>query len=630
MGFDTSFILSEERHYDAFVCAICQTLVDLDCLVTTACSHCFCKACLTMWLKSRRACPTCNRDLLYANNTRNNNSHQSMMIGKNTVLVRPLKDAQPLAHRLLKSILVRCPLSTTVACPWKGDYGDLEAHLLSKTGCCARGKEEGEKEDHSNHREQQLSIASSLKEEANGKFQSGHFKEADGLYSKAIEMCALHQESLTPSEKVLLATLYSNRAAACLQSQQFTRSLEDCERVIRQQLDPKNAKVFVRAARANVQLGRLQNAERALSHGHKLHTKSSVLMNETKHVRRLLELESRGHQELSSQKFAAAKGTFGSLLKSASSAAPFLLGAAQADLGLGLTDSALTLSKRVLVINLQNPQAYWVRGQAIFLMGDDPKPAIQLLHEALRLDPDSDTFKQSYKKAKRVQKAMEQAQKCVFTRKFEEAIDLLSISIETLRPLPAKTALYAKLHTQRAEAHLRLKQYSQAMKDCALVVYAQEYHIPAWLIRFKAYHGLGEHSSVLEQVKDLLHNWPHDHGLRQAYDRADFLVRKDKRVDFYQLMGVPSIASEMEIKKAYKKKALEFHPDKLPLGSSLQDQQKAQQRFQRLGEALEILCDDFQRKLYDEGYDPEAIRERVEATKQAAHNPRGRYPHGHH
>ena len=84
-------------------------------------------------------------------------------------------------------------------------------------------------------------------------------------------------------------------------------------------------------------------------------------------------------------------------------------------------------------------------------------------------------------------------------------------------------------------------------------------------------------------------------------------------------MGISSIASELEIKKAYKRKALELHPDKLPPGSSPKAQQQAQRQFQLLGEGLEILCDDFMRRLYDEGYDPEAIRQRVEAAKQAAH-----------
>ena len=39
-----------------------------------------------------------------------------------------------------------------------------------------------------------------------------------------------------------------------------------------------------------------------------------------------------------------------------------------------------------------------------------------------------------------------------------------------------------------------------------------------------------------------------------------------------------------------------------------------------MGEALEVLTDDMKRKLYDEGYDKEAIEERVRAANQAAQN----------
>lgn len=192
--------------------------------------------------------------------------------------------------------------------------------------------------------------------------------------------------------------------------------------------------------------------------------------------------------------------------------------------------------------------------------------------------------------------------------------------LQAYQHLPSKCPLYATIYTKRAEAYLRLKHYKESLKDCAIVLYAQEDHIPAWLIRFQAHHGLQDHATALEEVKEVVRKFSldQDRRLQQAYERADFLLRKQRRVDFYQLMGVPSIASVLEIKKAYKKKALELHPDRV----APQDQDQARKQFQLLGEALEILSDDFQRKLYDEGYDPAAIRERVEAAKQAAHNHR--------
>ena len=81
---------------------------------------------------------------------------------------------------------------------------------------------------------------------------------------------------------------------------------------------------------------------------------------------------------------------------------------------------------------------------------------------------------------------------------------------------------------------------------------------------------------------------------------------------------VPSIASSIEIKAAYKQRALEWHPDKHT--QSEQARLEAETHFKFLGEALEILGDEFQRKLYNEGYDKEAIAERVQAANRAASN----------
>ena len=59
------------------------------------------------------------------------------------------------------------------------------------------------------------------------------------------------------------------------------------------------------------------------------------------------------------------------------------------------------------------------------------------------------------------------------------------------------------------------------------------------------------------------HTRIHAHAqVRHAYERADFEVRKEKRPDYYALIGCLSVASESEIKSAYKKRALEWHPDK--------------------------------------------------------------------
>ena len=63
--------------------------------------------------------------------------------------------------------------------------------------------------------------------------------------------------------------------------------------------------------------------------------------------------------------------------------------------------------------------------------------------------------------------------------------------------------------------------------------------------------------------------------------------------DYYKVLGVSEDASEKEIKKAYKKLAIKYHPDKNP------DDQVAEEKFKEINEAYEVLGDPEKRKKYD-------------------------------
>jgi molecular chaperone DnaJ len=69
-------------------------------------------------------------------------------------------------------------------------------------------------------------------------------------------------------------------------------------------------------------------------------------------------------------------------------------------------------------------------------------------------------------------------------------------------------------------------------------------------------------------------------------------VPTDKR-DYYEVLGVERNATDEEVKRAYRKLAVKFHPDKNP------DDPHAEEKFKELGEAYDVLIDSDKRAAYD-------------------------------
>lgn len=96
-------------------------------------------------------------------------------------------------------------------------------------------------------------------------------------------------------------------------------------------------------------------------------------------------------------------------------------------------------------------------------------------------------------------------------------------------------------------------------------------------------------------------------GIDNCRRTADFIIHPHSwspvAEDLYETLGVSRDASKQDIKKAHRKLALKYHPDKNP------DDDVAKDKFKRIQEAYDVLSDDDKRAAYDRyGADFEKIR----------------------
>ena len=208
---------------------------------------------------------------------------------------------------------------------------------------------------------------------------------------------------------------------------------------------------------------------------------------------------------------------------------------------------------------------------------------------------------------------------------YEESLEGFTL-VANHEMLPKRSVLRAEATADRANSLFRLKRYSEALADCAQAIYIQSDNQRAWLTKAYVLHAQEKHEEALKELESLMLTWGSgDPVVKKVYETAQFEVRKAKRPDYYSILSpeltedvvrpLSPLSSELEIKKMYKKKVMQCHPDRFA-NLSPEERKKKEEEFKLIGEAFEILTDSFTRQLYDQGFDKEAILERVRRASE--------------
>lgn len=427
--------------------------------------------------------------------------------------------------------------------------------------------------------------ANEYKDAGNKFFAKADWKTAAELYTKAI--------ALDPS----VAAYYSNRAACYLQLKNYKDALKDSLKCT--ELDPKFSKGYLRAGTAYTCMGLLNEAAMQLQRALAIEPGNAAVKTELTKIEQIKSFVEEGQKELNAERYQQALNKFDRALNLASMSTRIKLYKLEAQLGLGESD--LVAKEAGYILRDEDPnnsEAYFLRGKALYYSGQ-AENGLKHLTQALQLDPDHSKSMQFRKVLRRSEALKEEGNDLFKSGKYQEAIEKYGNAIEND---PKNKNLNAQLYCNRSACQGKLNNWDSAIEDASKAIELNPQYLKAYLRRAQCYQQVQKFEEAKRDYHKASEIEPENREVKQKLKEAEQLYKKAKRKDYYKILDISKDADTEDVKKAYKKAAKLWHPDKF---QDEEEKRKAEEMFKDIGEAHDVLTDSQKRRRYDSGVDLE-------------------------
>lgn len=239
--------------------------------------------------------------------------------------------------------------------------------------------------------------------------------------------------------------------------------------------------------------------------------------------------------------------------------------------------------------------AYYLRGQAYQMLGEHEQAVIHY-REGLKWDPEHKDCKAGHKFVKNIEKKRQKGQDAFDKGDFQTAIDqwILAMNVD-----PNHHAFTRPMALKLVSAYSKSGNHAKAIEVAREHIDFDETMEGLW--------ALGEALQNAEQFQEAVNTFQRaveiapegqpQQDAQQKLREAQVALKQSKEKNYYKILGVQRNANAKEIKKAYREKALRWHPDKV----KDDEKEEAEKKFQDIGEAYEVLSDEELRAKYDRG-----------------------------
>ncbi|XP_050228647.1 dnaJ protein P58IPK homolog [Mercurialis annua] len=267
---------------------------------------------------------------------------------------------------------------------------------------------------------------------------------------------------------------------------------------------------------------------------------------------------------------------------------------------LALKDYSAVISESGFILkeDENNLDALLLRGRAYYYLADHDV-ASKHYQKGLRSDPEHSELKKAYFGLKNLLKKTKLAEDNASKGKLRVAVEDYKAALALD---PNHLAYNVHLHLGLCKLLVKLGRGKDALDSCNEALNIDGELLEALVQRGEAKLLTEDYEGAIEDLKSAAQQSPQDMNIREAYMRAEKALKMSKRQDWYKILGVSKTSSIADIKRAYKKLALQWHPDK-----NVDKREEAEAKFREIAAAYEVLGDEDKRTRYDRGEDLEEM-----------------------
>ncbi|XP_006639060.2 dnaJ homolog subfamily C isoform X1 [Lepisosteus oculatus] len=264
---------------------------------------------------------------------------------------------------------------------------------------------------------------------------------------------------------------------------------------------------------------------------------------------------------------------------------------------MGEMGKAISDLKAASKLKNDNTDAFYKLSTIYYKLGDH-EMSLNEIRECLKLDPEHKQCFSHYKQVKKLNKQILSAEELIQEQRYADAINKYQSVLKTEPDVP--------LYTFQAKERIchcfsKNQQASEAIAICSEVLSSDPQNLSALKDRAEAYLQDEQYEEAVRDYESARENNENDREISEGLERAQRLLKQSQKRDYYKILGVKRSAQKKEIIKAYRKLALQWHPDNF---QDSEEKKKAEKKFIDIASAKEVLTDPEMRRKFDQGEDP--------------------------